>query len=166
MNVKSSQPGSRGFSVLELVVAVAIVAILASVALPSAISWQRSHRLRGVATNLLADLEAAKMRAVRENSLVAVVFAADRYTIFVDNGAGGGVAGDWTRNGQESLVQQRILPTGTTIAMADVTLADTRVRFNGRGLPMDVGAVETIPVGNTVDRETISLTRLGQVRIQ
>lgn len=60
---------------MELVIAVAIVAILASVALPSFISWQRSHRLSGAATNLLADLEAAKMRAVRENSFVAVLFS-------------------------------------------------------------------------------------------
>ena len=164
--MKLSMPSNKGFSVLELVIAIAIVAILASVALPSFIAWQRSHRLSGTATNLLADLEAAKMRAVRENSFVAVVFSGDSYTIFVDNGAGGGVAGDWIRNGNEALVQQRILPTGVNIPMADLTLVNKRVRFNGRGLPLDVGAAETIPVENNIVRKNISLTRLGNVRIQ
>jgi type IV fimbrial biogenesis protein FimT len=142
------------------------VAILASVALPSFLSWQRSHRLSGAATNLLADLEAAKTRAVRENSFVAVLFTGDSYTIFVDNGIGGGVAGDWTRNGSEALVQQRSLPSGVIIHIADVSLVNKRVRFNGRGLPLDVAALETIPVANAVERKTISLTRLGNLRIQ
>ena len=164
--MKLSMPSNKGFSVLELVIAIAIVAILASVALPSFVSWQRSHRLRGAATNLMADLEAAKMRAVRENSFVAVLFSGDSYTIFVDNGAGGGVVGDWTRNGAEALVQQRSLPTGVNIPVADLTLADKRVRFNGRGLPLDVAAFETIPLENAVVRKNISLTRLGNVRIQ
>lgn len=164
--MKLSMPSNKGFSVIELVIAIAVVAILASVALPSFISWQRSHRLRGAATNLMADLEAAKMRAVRENSFVAVLFSGDSYTIFVDNGAGGGVAGDWTRNGGEALVQQRSLPPGVNIPVADLTLADKRVRFNGRGLPLDVDAFETIPLENAVVRKNISLTRLGNVRIQ
>lgn len=159
-------PTMKGFSVLELVVALAIVAILAGVALPSFIGWQQSNRLRGAATNLMADLDAAKMRAVRENSFVAVLFSTDRYTIFVDDGAGGGVAGDWTRNGTEALVQQRNLPSGVTIPLADLTLVNNRVRFSGRGLPMDVAAAETIPLENAVDRRNVSLTRLGNVRIQ
>ena len=164
--MKLSMPSNKGFSVLELVVALAIVAVLAGVALPSFIGWQRSNRLSGATTNLMADLEAAKMRAVRENSFVAVLFSTDRYTIFIDNGAGGGVAGDWTRNGTEALVQERILPSGVAIHMADLTLANKRVRFSGRGLPLDVAAIETIPLENVVDRRNVSLTRLGNVRIQ
>jgi type IV fimbrial biogenesis protein FimT len=164
--MKSFIPSTKGFNVLELVIAIAITAILASVALPSFISWQRSHRLSGAATNLMADLEAAKMRAVRENSFVAVLFSENSYTIFIDNGTGGGVAGDWIRNGQEALVQQRTLPTGVRIPMADLTLADQRVRFNGRGLPLDVAGVETIPLESDVSRKNISLTRLGTVRNQ
>lgn len=164
--MKLSRSACKGFSIMELVVIFAAVAILAAVALPSFISWQRSNRLSGAATNLMADLEAAKMRAVRDNAFVAVVFSTNGYTIFVDNGVGGGVAGDWIRNGQEAVVQQRSLPSGVNIRMADVTLADKRLRFNGRGLPMDVGAFETIPLVNAIKQKNVSLTRLGNVRIQ
>ena len=131
-------PTSCGFSVVELMVAIAVVAILAGLATPALVTWKQNHQLNGAAANLAADLEQAKMRAIRENSFVAVVFTAGGYTIFVDNGAGGGDPGDWVRSGDESLVQQRNLPPGVQLRMDDLTLANGRVRFNGRGFPMDV----------------------------
>lgn len=156
----------NGFTTLELAVAIAILAIMASVALPSLSKWQNSYRLRGAAVNLVGDLEMAKIRAIRENSSVAVLFNADSYRIFVDNGAGGGTAGDWIRNGDEALVQYRDLPAGVTIDLTDLTLADDRLRFNGRGQPPDVVATETIPLQNKVGRKNVTLNRLGAVRIQ
>lgn len=160
------QPKFRtaGFSVIELTVVVAIVALLAGLATPSLITWQRSRRLNGAVMNLIADFEVAKMRAVRENSFVVMLFRTDGYTIFVDNGAGSGDPGDWVRSGDEPLVQARTLPAGVEIPLADLTLADHRVRFNGRGFPLDVAAAETIPVFNEYGRRTITLTRLGNVR--
>jgi len=155
-----------GFTTLELAVVIAIVAIMASVALPSFVAWQNSSRLRGAAINLVGDLEMAKIRAIRENSTVAVLFNTDSYRIFVDNGSGGGTAGDWIRNGDEALVQYRELPAGVVIDMTDLTLADDRVRFNGRGQPPDVVAMETIPLQNKVGRKIITINRLGAVRIQ
>jgi prepilin-type N-terminal cleavage/methylation domain-containing protein len=154
-----------GFTALELAVVIAIVAILASVALPSFVTWQNSYRLRGAAVNLVGDLELAKIRAIRENSNVAVLFNADSYKIFVDNGSGGGTAGDWVRNGDEALVQFRELPAGVRINLTDLTLADDRVRFNGHGQPPDVVAEETIPLQNTVGRKNVTINRLGAVRI-
>ena len=162
------QPKPRrtaGFSVLELMVVVAVVALLAAVATPSLVSWQRERRLTGAAANLAADLELAKMRALRENSFVAMIFSADGYTIFVDNGAGSGDPGDWVRSGDEPLIQTRTFPPGVQIPMSDLTLANHRVRFNGRGFPLDVTATESIPIVNEFGRRTITLTRLGNVRV-
>ena len=156
---------SCGFSVVELMVALAIVAILAGLATPALTTWKLNHQLYGAAANLAADLELAKMRAIRENSFVAVVFAAGGYTIFVDNGVGGGDPGDWVRSGEESLVQQRDFPPGVQIRMDDLTLADSRVRFNGRGFPMDVPATETIPVTNPKGTRQVTLSRVGNVRV-
>jgi prepilin-type N-terminal cleavage/methylation domain-containing protein len=164
MEAKNSQNG--GFSVVELAVAIAIAAILAGFALPSFVSWQNSSRLRGAAVNLVGDLEMAKIRAIRENSQVVAQFRAEGYTIFVDNGAGGGTAGDWVRNGAEPFVQDRQLPGGVTVDLASLTLADDRLRFNGKGQPPDVAAGETIPLQNKVGRKSVTLSRLGTVRIQ
>ncbi len=164
--MRNGKPDNRGFTILELAVAIAIAAILAGFALPSYVNWQNSSRLRGAAVNLVGDLEMAKIRAIRENSQVVAQFRAEGYTIFVDNGAGGGTPGDWVRNGAEPLVQNRKLPGGVTVDLAGLTLADDRLRFNGKGQPPDLAAVETIPLQNKAGRKNLTLNRLGAVRIQ
>jgi len=157
---------NHGFTILELAVAIAIAAIMAAFALPSIVNWQNLSRLRGAAVNMVGDLEMAKIRAIRENSPVVAQFSAENYTIFVDNGAGGGTAGDGMRNGGEALVQYRKLPPGVAVDLTGLTLADDRLRFNGKGQPPDVAAVETIPLQNKVGRKNVTLNRLGTVRIQ
>ncbi len=76
----------------------------------------------------------AKLRAIRENATVAVVFqiATNSYEIFVDNGAGGGAANNWVRDGGEIRLNLATLPAGVT--MPEVVFnAATRFSFNGSG---------------------------------
>ncbi len=153
----------KGFTTIELAVAIGLAAILASVAVPSFLSWLNSHRLRGAGANLAADIEMAKMRAIRENAFVVVQLAAGGYTIFIDNGAGGGIPGDWMRNGDEVLVRNRNLPAGVAINLAALTLPNARVRFNGRGLPPDIAGTEIISLAGTAGTRRIALNRLGKV---
>ncbi len=156
-----------GFTAYEVAVALAMIAIMATFIMPPYLRWLQGYRLRGAAINLMADIEMAKIRAIRENAFVAIRFAADGYDMFVDNGAGvGGVAGDWNINGSESHFFSRQLPTGVTLVLADFTLANNRVRFNGRGLPPEIVAPELLPLTNPYGRREVRLNRLGSVRIQ
>jgi type IV fimbrial biogenesis protein FimT len=164
--VRSKKLNCNGFSLLELAVAVAIASIMAGFALPSFLKWQHSSRLRGAAVNLVGDLEMAKIRAIRENGTVVAQFTASNYTIFVDNGAVGGTAGDWVRNGGEALVQYRTLPAGVTIVLSELALTDDRLKFNAKGQPIDVVLPETVSLQNTVGRKNVTLNRLGIIRIQ
>jgi prepilin-type N-terminal cleavage/methylation domain-containing protein len=159
---------NSGFTAYELAVTLAIVAVMATVTMPSFLSWLTAHRLRGAAINLMADMEMAKIRAIRENTFVAVQFGVDKYRIFVDNGSGGGVAGDWVQNGDERLVIDRPLPVGVSIPLGELTLANQRIRFTGRGLPADPlnANPELIPLVNRAGRKDIGLNRLGRLWIQ
>jgi Tfp pilus assembly protein FimT len=163
---------NSGFTTYELAVTMAIVAVMATVTMPSFLSWLTAHRLRGATINLMADMEMAKIRAIRENAFVAVQFGVDKYRIFVDNGVGGGVAGDWIQNGSESLVIDRSFPAGVSIPqMGELTLAHQRVRFTSRGLPAAdpadlLNAEELIPLVNRAGRRDIHLNRLGRLWIQ
>jgi type IV fimbrial biogenesis protein FimT len=157
---------NSGFTAYELAVTLAIVAVMATVTMPSFLSWLTAHRLRGAAINLMADMEMAKIRAIRENTFVAVQFGSDKYRIFIDNGSGGGVAGDWILNGSERLVIDRPLPAGVSIP-TELTLANQRVRFTSRGLPADLlNSEEVIPLVNRAGRRDIRLNRLGRLWIQ
>ena len=155
-----------GFSAFELACALAIMAVIAAFVMPQYLKWLRAYRLRGATTNLVSDLEMAKIRAIRENAFVAVEFESDGYTIYVDNGEPSGTAGDWELNGAEQVLRDRDLPAGVRINMGAMTFADNRTRFNARGIPPDIGGHATIQLTNSIKSKEITMNRLGYMNVQ
>ncbi|MBI5591874.1 MAG: GspH/FimT family pseudopilin [Deltaproteobacteria bacterium] len=155
----------KGFTLLETMVVIAIVGIVSAVAIPNYMSWVSDNRMKAAVRDLKSNMNMAKLRAIRENATVAVVFriATNSYEIFVDNGAGGGIASNGIRDGGEALLQSATLPAGVT--MREVVFnAATRCSFNGSGLPTDPGHVY---MENTKHNfRGISLSMVGTVRIQ
>ncbi len=153
---------NSGFTAFELAVSLAIMVIIAALVLPPYLKWLRAHRLRGAVTNLMADLEMAKIRAIRENALIAVQFCQDRYTIFNENGDT-----DYTcvTAGRE-VYRARKLPAGVQIDLGDLTFANYRTRFNGRGLPDGITGEQKIPVKNKTNGQEITVNRLGYMKVQ
>ena len=90
---------NSGLTAMEMAMTLAIMAILATFMMPPYLQWLRSYRLKGAVNNLICDVEMAKFRAIRENDFVAIQFQPTGYTMFLDNGEGGGTAGDWVQNG-------------------------------------------------------------------
>jgi type IV fimbrial biogenesis protein FimT len=89
-----------GFTLIELLVIVAILAVLSSIATPAFLQWRSDAKLRDAVSSLRGDLEMAKLRAMKENEFVAVLFNTNNYLIFIDDGTGaGGVAENWNRDG-------------------------------------------------------------------
>ena len=78
---------NAGFTIYELTIAIAITAVLSSIAVPNMISWRERAKLKGASENLKGDLHWAKLRAIRNHDLVAVVFESDRYHINDATGA-------------------------------------------------------------------------------
>ena len=74
-----------GFSLYELIVVIAICAIITALATPATIKWRNEAKMDNAVSMLRSDLEMAKITARRENNFVVVTFSADSYLIFVDN---------------------------------------------------------------------------------
>jgi Tfp pilus assembly protein FimT len=159
---------NSGITALELATTIAIVAVIAALVMPPYLRWLRDHRLEGTATNLTADLEMAKVRAIRENAFVVVEFNTDSYSIFVDNGEGGGTASDWNRNGSEIVAQNRDLPSGVQIDTGSLSFpsVNSKTRFNGRGIPPDIVGPEIVSIANTANSRQIIINRLGFINVQ
>jgi len=124
---------SNGFTLIELMIAIAIFAIMVSVALPSFMHQRRQTILRDAISMVRGDLEMARSRAIRENGPVAVLIREDGYGIFVDNRSGGGIAENWVRDGGEKQLCTRNLQGGLKIDLNQVTFDGKRTCFNGRG---------------------------------
>jgi type IV fimbrial biogenesis protein FimT len=79
----------RGFTIIELVVTIALVAILLRLAIPSFTTWIRNTQMRSVAEALQNGIRSAQSEAVRRNRQVVFALTNDEPAIdasAVDNG--------------------------------------------------------------------------------
>ena len=80
--------GPLGFSLVELIVVLAIIAIMAAVLLPMLASYLRLYRIRGAMQQVASDISTARMRAISKNANLGVIFAVvgpDTYQIVVED---------------------------------------------------------------------------------
>jgi type IV fimbrial biogenesis protein FimT len=83
MNATNPKAAIRGFTMIELLVVVALVAIILAIAVPSFTSILARKRLEGVASELATDIQYARSEAAQRNAAVGVVFGTTCYAVYV-----------------------------------------------------------------------------------
>jgi prepilin-type N-terminal cleavage/methylation domain-containing protein len=136
----SAVPGA-GFSLHELMVVVCIIAVLSAMALPNFIRWQQASELNAAAADIVSLLQNARLRAVKENARVVVLFDPDgdgrlegNFLAFVDDMRSR--RSQWTHEpATESAVARGRIPAGISISRTQ--FSGHRLRFNSRGQLMN-----------------------------
>jgi prepilin-type N-terminal cleavage/methylation domain-containing protein len=64
----------NGFSIIELITAIAIAGVVSAATVPGLKQWSRSYNLQSAAMDLYSYMQKAKMGAVKENKLWTVNF--------------------------------------------------------------------------------------------
>jgi len=72
-----------GFSLVELIVTIAIIAILMLVAVPNLMSWVPKNRVKDAAQDLYSNIQMAKMEAIKRNQSCTVTFSTGPEQYFV-----------------------------------------------------------------------------------
>lgn len=80
MRTRPTSNGVRGFSLLELMIAIIVAGILAAIAVPSFRTTLQRHRLRTSVDNLQAAVQYARTEAVLRATYVSVCASADGAT--------------------------------------------------------------------------------------
>lgn len=76
----------RGFNMIELMVGLALLALVMFVAIPSLTTWMRGNQVRAATESLQGAVQSARAEAVRRNANVEIVLTSLQ---------GGGTASDW-----------------------------------------------------------------------
>ncbi len=72
MKYASPHPGSAGFTLLELMVVVAVAAVLAAIAAPSFSTFIDNQRLRNASFDIVSDLSLARSEALTRQTTVVI----------------------------------------------------------------------------------------------
>lgn len=125
---------AKGFTLIELMVTVAVAAVLLVIGVPSFVAFQRSSELTSAANSFVAALGAARGEAMKRGLQAVVVPRANNdwatgWTVFVDT--------DYNQqlNGADILIQQRgALPSYfAATGQGTAQLSPSYIMFNPSG---------------------------------
>jgi Tfp pilus assembly protein FimT len=142
---------SAGFSLVELIVILAVVGVMLSLAAPSLSAFLTKHRASRTLDRLSADIAYARMHAVRSGGPTVLRTAA---------------------NGRYSIAT--ISVTGDTVVLRTVSLADdypgvvfadpsVRLHFSSRGLVTNSSNDRPITIVTPLGRDSLVVTPAGRV---
>lgn len=143
---------NAGFSLVELMVTVAVIAILAAVATPSLVSVVNNNRLAAQSNEMVASLQIARSEAVRMNAQVSVC----RST----NGTSCAAAGPWTRwiviSGTQVLRDSSVrAPVQITSGAATVTFRPDGLSRNATGGLTDNSFTVCVPTNKPPQNQRV-----------
>jgi type IV fimbrial biogenesis protein FimT len=135
----SEMPSKRrncGYTMLELVMVIAIVAILATIAMPGFKYVTTSNRIASEVNGLLGDMQFARSEAVKEGQSVTVCIAANaNLNSCAGNAAGGNWAPGWivfldTNNNQQVDANEAVIRAQPAFSGTDTFVAAGNAAFN------------------------------------
>jgi prepilin-type N-terminal cleavage/methylation domain-containing protein len=134
----------KGLTLVELMITLAVLAILLVIATPSLDLFSSTYKLRGATREVATDLQFARLLAVKENKDIRVAFSPTSYQV--------------VRVSDGSVAKTRNLSTD----YPHITLTSTSITFDSRG----DSSANTVTVANPRGARNVTVNSTGRVKIE
>ncbi|MCK5407292.1 MAG: GspH/FimT family pseudopilin, partial [Candidatus Krumholzibacteria bacterium] len=91
---------SKGFTLIETMIVVAIIGVLAGLTIPAFASYMQRQKVIGARTELLADIQYARSLAIARRTTFQIDFEAGQYRILLP--------------GPDTVIRTKLAPDGVT----------------------------------------------------
>lgn len=141
---------TSGFTLLEVIVTIVIIGVLAAIGYPLFSKWVPAYKLKGAVQILYADMQKAKIHAIKTNRDVTFSFT-------VDAGCNGTTSYTFTDDDGD-VVSSVSFDSGVCIYESD--FANGTSGFDSRGLQTDaVPALHTVKMKHTRHTKLYEITQ-------
>ena len=170
----------KGFTMIELLIVVAIIAVTAAIAIPNIISWIPTMRVNSAARDIVSEMQLARMKAVSERNNYVITFdtSTNQYSIYDDGDNDGAEASELVKTVDVDTDYSGIqfgyvageTGTGGTAISNSVTFSSSNETFKPNGTANKMGTVYLIPTediaGSRRDRQrAITVILTGRIKL-
>ena len=158
---------NNGFTLMETMVTIAIIAILIAVSIPGIAIFMPNYRLKAAVQDIFSNMQSAKMEAIKANSDYIITF----------NDASGTSNDSYTLNGPNNTRTVNLAdyksgvcyghPSGSPVITYSDNTPPNSVIFNRRGMVSQIDSQEWVYLKNNKDiYYRVGTSTTGVIKIQ
>lgn len=158
---------NRGFTLIELVITVALMVIMLAIATPSFVSYRRNSELVSIANNFMAALNAARSEGMKRNMYAMVVPVnndndwSSGWVVFVDVNADGEYD-----SGDIVVLREEALPSYITVSgNGSTSETKSHVRYDGSGFSRPIGSLANATLSISRNDANSDFRQIRRVKI-
>ena len=163
---------NKGFSLIELIIVMAIMGIMAAIAAPNFIRYRDNANLREAARDISSDLQLYKQRAIAENVRYRITFnsGANNYDVQKESALGTSAFGVPPPLGNTvvDVVTDKEIGSGNIIETSSAANfgGNAYVTFLPRGIIEDSQGSLTLRHKTRLSEAKINVTKMGKINVE
>lgn len=143
--------GRSGFTLMEMMVVIAIIGILSGVSIPPVIHWMQNAKFNSAVRDVQSSIEDMRLYAVKENAQAVIQFTDGTSSFRTDK---------WNRGSNIHRIQDNQLLPGVRVFS---NFTDDKIIFNSRGMPNAAGTITVESSSGQTLRINVSLTGSNRI---